>query len=121
MCGGMDHIVHEQNLEMKRLNALLNSIPPVDCGSKAEVKKRVSLTHEISKYEDSIEELKVSIAKAQRLMLSNLSDEERNVIRLRCFKQYRWNMVAKRAAMSRSSCFRVYMGALDHLCLAWDK
>ncbi len=103
---------------MKRLSILLGNTPPADKGDDSQ---RASLTHEITKYEDSIDELKVSLAKVQRLMLSALNDEERNVIRLRCFKQYRWNIVAKKATMCRSSCFRVYMGALDHLCLAWDK
>lgn len=106
---------------MRRLSILLGNTPLADKEDDLQVEARASLTHEIAKYEDSIEDLKVSLAKVQRLMLSALNDEERNVIRLRCFKQYRWNVVAKKATMCRSSCFRVYMGALDHLCLAWDK
>lgn len=117
----MEHIVHEQNLEIRRLNNMLNRLQGENHDQNVAEEKRVALLAEITKYEESIENLNVSLAKAQRLMFSALNDEERNVVRLRCYKQYPWDTVAKKAAMSRSSCFRVYMGAMGNLCMAWEK
>lgn len=67
----MEHIVHEQNLEIRRLNTLLNSISSKERVSQDEqVKTKAALNHEIKKYEDSIEELKVSLPNIQQYHLS---------------------------------------------------
>lgn len=119
MCGGMEHIVHEQNLELRRLQHVLGNLQTTEHDPQAVERKRASLLQEIGKYGESIENLQVSLAKAQRLMLSTLSDEERNVVKLRCFHRYRWNVVARKAAMCRSKCCKVYVKSLDKMCDAW--
>ncbi|GEM_PF-3876241 len=120
MCGGMEHIVHEQNLELRRLQHMLGSLQASEYDPHTAEKKRASLLQEIAKYEESIQNLHISLTKTQRLMVSVLSDEERNVVRLRCFKGYRWNVVARRATMCRSKCCKIYIVALNKMCKAWE-
>lgn len=128
--GRLEQILREELAEMQRLEGLFMDVS-LPCGGgrssgvgdpvSSEVIRRTALEDDIQKCKQKIKDMELMAIRLHRLMVEILSEDERNLIRLRCFKLYQWPAITLKAAMSRSRCFTTYRNSLDKLCLAWDK
>jgi hypothetical protein len=128
--GRLEQVLREERAELRRLEGLVLDVSLPSGGGRSggcgdpvcnEVIRRTALEDEIEICKQRIKDMELMAVRLHRLTVEVLSEGERNLIRLRCYKLYRWPAITRKAAMSRSSCFTTYMGSLDKLCLAWDK
>ncbi|MDD3394873.1 MAG: hypothetical protein PHG19_09570 [Anaerotignum sp.] len=128
--GRLEQVLREERAELRRLEGLVLDVSLPSGGGRSggcgdpvcnEVIRRTAFEDEIQICKQKIKDMELIAIRLHRLMGEVLSEDERSLIRLRCYKLYRWPAITRKAAMSRSRCFTTYMGSLDKLCLAWDK